>query len=138
MTEHMDKAALLEKMQDGYNAFEALLSGLNETQITASGVNGVWSIKDNLAHLTAWHKHQLDLLQGVRKGKEPAIRFAPGLSEDEVNEQFYQENKDHPLAEVLAAFHSSYQQVIATVQAMTDEDLNKPITWLNDRPIWLW
>lgn len=57
---------------------------------------------------------------------------------DELNEQLFQENKHRPLAEVLAAFRSSYQHLLADVQAMTDEELNKPISWLNDRPIWLW
>ena len=138
MTEQIDKAELLANMQTGYNSFEALLAGLNETQMTTPGVNGGWSVKDNLAHLTAWHLRQLDLLQGVRQGKEPGIRLVPESSVDEINEQFYQENKDRSLAEVLAAFRSSYQHVLADVQAMTDEELNKPISWLNDRPIWLW
>ena len=138
MTEHIDKAELLGNMQAGYNTFEALLVGLNEIQMTTPGVNGVWSVKDNLAHLTAWHLRQLDLLQGVRQGKEPDIRLVEDSSVDEINERFYQENKDRPLAEVLAAFRSSYQDVLADVQAMTDEELNKPISWLDDRPIWLW
>ena len=138
MTEHIDKAELLGNMQAGYNTFEALLVGLNETQMTTPGVNGVWTVKDNLAHLTAWHLRQLDLLQGVRQGKEPGIRLVQDSSVDEINDQFYQENKDRPLAEVLAAFRSSYQDVLADVQAMTDEELNKPISWLDDRPIWLW
>ena len=138
MTEHIDKAELLGNMQAGYRTFEALLAGLNETQLTTPGVNGVWSVKDNLAHLTAWHLRQLDLLQGVRQGKEPGIRLVEDWSVDELNEQLYQENKDRPLAEVLAAFRSSYQRVLADVQAMSDEELNKPISWLNDRPIWLW
>ena len=138
MTEHIDKAELLGNMQAGYNTFEALLAGLNEAQMTTPGVNGEWSVKDNLAHLTAWHLRQLDLLQGVRQGKEPGIRLVQDSSVDEINERFYQENKDRSLAEVLAAFRSSYQDVLADVQAMTDEELNKPISWLDDRPIWLW
>jgi hypothetical protein len=134
----VDKAVLLGKIEDGYLAFEALLKGLNEIQMTAPGVNGMWSIKDNLAHLGAWHRRLLDLLEGVRRGEEPASRFAPGVSEDDINEQFYWESKDRPLTEVLATFRTSYQRVLAVVQAMTAEDLNKPILWLKERPIWLW
>jgi hypothetical protein len=138
MTEQIDKAELLANMQAGYNTFEALLAGLNETQMTTPGVNGVWSVKDNLAHLSAWHLRQLALLQGVRQGKEPDLRLVPDSSVDEINEQVFEENKNRPLAEILATFRSSYQHVSAEVQAMTDEELNKPISWLNDRPIWLW
>ena len=138
MTERINKTELLANMQAGYTTFEALLAGLNETQMTTPGVNGAWSVKDNLAHLTAWHLRLLVFLQAVRQGKEPDIGLVQDSSVDEINDQFYEENKDRSLAEVLPAFRSSYQQLVADVQAMTEEELNKPIAWLNDRPIWLW
>src|SRR5712692_11760910 len=112
MPEKLEKAILLDKIQTGYNQFEAILAPLNEEQMTPPTVNGPWSVKDNIAHLTAWQGYLLDQLQGVLLGKEPS-EFMPGLStEDEINEHFYSKNKDRPLAEVLAAFRASYQRVL--------------------------
>ncbi len=137
MPESIAKAALLDNVQTGYSQFETLLAPLSEEQMTTPTINGTWSIKDNIAHLTAWQGYLLDQLQGVIVGKEPP-EFMPGLStEDEINERVYQENKDRPLAEVLATFRASYQQVLATIQAMSEETLNAPFPWSNTgNPVW--
>ena len=68
MTELMDKGTLLTKMREGYAAFEALLAPLSDEQMTTPTVNGNWSIKDNLAHLSFWHRHTLSRVEAVQKG----------------------------------------------------------------------
>jgi hypothetical protein len=128
MPETIAKTALLDNIQSGYNQFEALLAQLSEEQMTIPAVNGPWSVKDNIAHLTAWHDYLLNQLQGVIDGEKPP-KFMPGLSEDEINEGFYQQNKDRPLAEVLADFRLSYQRILAAVQSISEEALNAPFPW---------
>ena len=104
MAETMAKDTLLNNIQEEYNQFEALLASLNEEQMLVPEVNGPWSVKDNIAHLTAWHNYALDQLEGLLAGKEPPA-FMPGLTtEDDQNERIYQQNKNRPLAEVLADF----------------------------------
>jgi len=138
MPERIVKAALLGNIQAGYDKFEALLAPLSEEQMTTPTVNGTWSIKDNIAHLTAWQGYVLEQLQGVIDGKEPP-EFMPGLTtEDEINERVYQENRNRPLAEVLADLRASYQRVLATVQSLSEENMNTPFPWSKSgNPAWL-
>ena len=127
-----DKAALLANIQAGYDQLEALLASLSEEQMTIPGVNGSWSVKDNLAHLTAWQSYQAARQEGILNGVEPPDP-APGLeAEDEINEYFYQQYKDRPLAEVLADFRASYQRVLAATQALSWEALNEPFPWYDN------
>jgi hypothetical protein len=137
MSDAIEKATLLDNIQAGYEQLEGTLAPLSEPQMTTPTVNGTWSVKDNLAHLTIWQDYLNDQLQGIFTNKEPP-EFMPGLStEDEINERIYHENKDRPLAEVLAAFRSSYQRVLAAVQAMSEEALNAPSPWsTSGNPIW--
>ena len=137
MPEVIEKAELLDNIQVEYNRLESLLLPLSEEQMTIPQVNGPWSIKDNIAHLAAWQGYLLNQLQGVLDGEEPP-EFMPGLStEDEINEHFYQENKDRPLADVFATFRTLYQSVVETIQAMSEETLNAPLPWRkDDNPIW--
>jgi hypothetical protein len=137
MQESMSKVTLLDNIQTGYSRFEDLLAPLSDEQMTTPAVNGTWSIKDNVAHLAAWHSYLLDQLQGVMTGKEPP-EFMPGLTtEDEENERVYQENKELPLADVLTTFRTSYQRVLAAVQTMSEETLNAPIPWSKSgNPAW--
>lgn len=131
MPETITKTALLDKIHSGYNQFEALLASLNEEQLTVPAVNDSWTIKDNIAHLTAWQSYLLSQLQGLIDGKRPPS-FMPGLSEDEINKGFYEENKERPLAEVLADFRLFHQSVLADVQSLSEETLNAPFPWRKD------
>jgi hypothetical protein len=124
-----DKAALLANIQAGYEQLEALLASLSAEQMAMPGVNGSWSVKDNLAHLTAWQNYQAVRQEGLVDGVAPPDP-APGCeTEDEINEYFYQQHKDRPLVEVLAAFRASYQRVLAATQALSWEALNEPFPW---------
>lgn len=135
--ETVEKAELLRRIQAGYDQFEAILAPLSEAQMTTPSVNGPWSVKDNLAHLTVWQNYLLDQLQGILTSQKPP-EFMPGLSsEDEINERVYQENKDRPLGEVQAAFRASYQRVLAAVQVMSEEAINVPSPWsTSGDPLW--
>jgi hypothetical protein len=106
-----DKAELLANIQAGYDQLEALLASLREEQMTISGVNGSWSVKDNLANLTVWQTYQGTRQEGVLEKAEPP-NLALGLqTEDAINDFFYQHHKDRPLAQVLTDFRASYQRV---------------------------
>jgi hypothetical protein len=137
MPETITKAVLLDRMQTGYTELEALLAPLSQTQMTTSDSNDPWSIKDHIAHFTIWQSYLLEQLQGILLNTRPRV-FMPGLSTvDEVNERFYYGYKDHPLAEVLMAFCASYQRVLATVEALSEEALNAPFRWREDVPsVW--
>jgi len=136
MPETIAKATLLDNIQNGYKQFEALLTPLSEEQMTIPAVNSTWTVKDNIDHLTAWQDYLLNQLQGILDGQQPPA-FMPGLSEDEINEGFYQENKDRPLTVVIADFRLSYQRVLASVQSISEEALNAPFPWSkSDNAVW--
>lgn len=137
MAEQQDKGQILEQMNRGYVAFEALLASLSTEQLTTPGVNGNWSIKDNIAHLSQWHKRTIDLLQAVKEGRS-LPHLTASMSEEEINEMFYQQNHARSLQDVEAEFRSTFQQFVESIIALSNEELNKPQDWLEHRPIVLW
>ncbi len=137
MSEQFEKNILLERMQSGFSAFERLLASLDEQQLTTPGVNGTWSVKDNLAHLSAWHRRTINLLDAALQGVELPDP-TPDMTEEEINEQFYQQNKSRALSEIQAEFRDTYQQLVGLVKKISHKDLNKPLSWLNGRPVGLY
>lgn len=136
-TNYKPKTELLTSIEDGYQKFEALLAPLSDYQQTIVGVNGIWSIKDNLAHLSAWHQSAIGMLQAVQQGYEYRSPWK-NMSFDEANAQIYQESRDRSLQEVRNEFRATYQALYANVLAMTEESLNRPIPWRDNQPIWFW
>jgi len=138
MSGQVNKAELLGEMQRGYLALEAILTPLHETEMTTTGVNGDWSIKDVLTHLTAWQRVMVDRLRAAARNEEPTITGLTNEEIDRLNQQVYQEGKSRPLAEVLTDFRITYLQIEEAVQALSWEDLADAhrFTWLNDTPLW--
>lgn len=137
MTDPMDKPTLLNNIHAGQADIEQVISQLDEQQWTMSGVNGEWSMKDVLAHLTSWLHVQQDRLNAAINGTEPPE--LPGLTTDEVNKRFYEENKGRPLVDVLTDYKNSYVQVLQSIEKLSDEDLNDPhrYSWCDGEPLWL-
>lgn len=139
MEEQIDKATLLDKIYGEYAAFEALLAPLTQEQMTTPGVTELWSIKDVLAHLNAWQRRLLDLLQAAAQGKEPAVptRELTDADVERLNAQFYEVAKLHSLDEIHAAFRSAHQQVAEAIQALSDDDLTteERFPWMRGTPL---
>jgi len=134
MPAYTDKTALLADINDSYTKFKAQLAPLSEEQLTTPGVNGTWSIKDNIAHLSTWQKVLLARLLAIRDHTHYEDTTA-GLDVDTGNEQFYQQNKTRSLSDVLAELDDSHQQIVQTLGSMTDEQINKPQDWLGGQPV---
>jgi hypothetical protein len=98
MPRSFTKVQLLEDARRERAALEKLLEKLSPEEMVQSATLGDWSLKDVLAHLIEWEL--------------PAL-----------NQHIYEKYRDRPLAEILEQFHSSYQQVLASIQGLPEEIL---------------
>lgn len=143
MTEHIEpesKRELLEIMQGERSRFDAVVGKLTEAQLQEPGIEGGRSVKDILAHITAWEQRMIRWAGEATAGLIPQ-RPAPGMTWDDLdqlNEQTYLENMDKTLADVLLASASSYAHVLKTVQALTESDLfnGSRFAWRDGDPMW--
>lgn len=132
----MHKAELIETIRAERARFEAALAQVETERRSQPGPNGAWSVKDILAHLTAWEQRKLRLLPHYLRGETPADP-APinGPAEvDAFNQRTFLANRDRPLADVQTAFHASHRELMAAIEALTDEQLQQ-ITPIHV-PIW--
>ena len=136
MAQTTRKTALLNDIDNAYTRFKALLAPLSEEQLTTSGVNGTWSVKDNIAHLSAWHKVLLARLLAAGNFIHYQEDVTEGMDTESLNERFYQQNKARPLSDVVAEFDATYQRIIQALEDLTEEQLSKPQVWLEGRAAW--
>jgi uncharacterized protein (TIGR03083 family) len=123
-----DKAELMDRIQREWTALQRAIAGLSEVQMSVPDAGG-WSIKDNLAHLSAWEnfmrQHYLHLLppHEVMGIDEETFKQA---DENVLNAILFQRNKDRSVADVLAELRHSHEQVLADLDQMSFADLMKP------------
>ncbi|MCC6188104.1 MAG: DinB family protein [Anaerolineales bacterium] len=127
-------AQVLDRIQAARQALEAELAGLDEAALTRPGPDGGWSIKDHLAHLTAWRRMVLGMLAGQPRHvalQVEAATYAQG--EDAINVALAARSNSQPLAEVLSQFRQVYDELTAQLAGFDEATWHQPYP-LTPRP----
>jgi hypothetical protein len=105
----------------------------------APNVEGTWSIKDTLAHLTAWMKRILRWFQELENGQTPSIpeKGYTWKDVDALNDAQSAKDSTRSLDDVLADFHNTYHDVYRFLLALSEEDLfENTFNGLIREPMW--
>jgi hypothetical protein len=110
-----------------------------------------WTVKDVLAHLTAWSRLEIGWIEAVLRGETPKL-YAPGFdwgglhhpqsfpAIHRYNAHVLEENKDRSLNDVLADFRATQDGMREVVSRLPDHVLADPgaLFWLGevDREPW--
>jgi hypothetical protein len=128
MSKPTTKAELLAESQQEHEALEQFIAALTPEEILQGNRIGVWSVKDTLAHLTAWEQMMLRWYSTGLHGITPVLP-APGYKWNQLavfNQAIYEQHRDQPLAEILDAFHTSYREATSLVESLSDDELFTP------------
>ena len=126
MTETPTKSALLAELDREWANIERICAHLSETDMLAPGVEGEWSVKDILCHLSAWEKYLLDRLGMVMSGQPP--QYPVMTTWDDVhrfNARVYAGNKERPLTSAIIEFRTLYRGVMTVLEALSEGQLNQ-------------
>jgi len=140
MNEAMGKEEILTLMRREHDELVGAIQQIDQSLLERSFAPGEWTIKDTLAHLTAWEIYMRKWLEETLQGETPS-RPAYSFSQaelDKMNVEIYGENKDKPLGEVISAFENSYQLSLKAVEVISEDDLLDPdrFAWRQGNPLW--
>ena len=122
---------LLKRLQEGNDHLFSLITGLEDSELEAAGVEGLWSVKDLLAHITHWNRHGIEWLDSVRRGETPLMPVKGNNMEEireemaKINATVHQENRGRPVSEVLEDYRETFAQVIDRVERLDEEHLDR-------------
>ena len=113
----MKKAELLSWLRQEQQRWEALLEIIGEARMDQPGVNGRWSIKDVVAHLTGWQPKLIGQIRAAQRNEpEPPPPWPAHIqTEDEINAWIYEANHGRSAREVLGESRQVFQQLLAVV-----------------------
>ena len=81
MNNHLTTAQLLEVMRTARSNWEALLAEVGEARLTEPGVEGDWSLKDIIAHITYFETWAADNVMAFRRGEPQAASGIQGAGD---------------------------------------------------------
>jgi len=106
----MDKEEALERFSHSRANLLSNIDGLSERQMTEEPVEGSWTIKDVLAHLTSWERTLLNPLIDYAQGGN----FLPEVIPDDLawNDKQAAEWQDKSLQTILTELHETRQAIL--------------------------
>ncbi len=134
MEQSQRKPRLIALLMQAHANQKTLVVGLGESERAAVGVAEQWSVKDHIAHITAWKQRQVLRLMAVARGDIP-----PAYEDvEQLNVATFEENRARPWTDVEADAERAAAELVARVEELSEEALFNPehFPHQNGRPIW--
>jgi DinB superfamily len=124
----MTGARLAGILQAERAQWRALLAQVGMHRMEEPGVDGTWSLKELVAHLTWYERVVVEGAQQVLgTGKYARVRSGlAALEMDERNARIAAESRPRPVGDVLAEAEQTFSQLLTLVAACPEDILNDP------------
>jgi hypothetical protein len=116
---------IFKSMTDSRHSLLLLIEKLSEEDLTRHPVEGVWTIKDLLAHLSSWERVTLEPM--VTFAREGVYTPAPIHDENRWNALQSQSWQGKTLSQTLDNLISSRQELIQQVSNLPEDLLHIPV-----------
>ncbi len=125
------KTELIERIRQAREELEKHLAALTPEQLSEPGPEG-WSIKDHLLHIVEWQRFLLGFLQGRTAHEWLGVaERVSSMEVDAINDILYERQRERPVEQALADFRQSYDEVLAALENLPEENLRSPF-WVLD------
>ncbi|HZC07879.1 MAG TPA: DinB family protein [Ktedonobacterales bacterium] len=118
----MRVADVFDRIDEGYERLVATLDRMSRERMEAPGVDGGWSAKAIVAHIT-WAEREM---VGVLQRRALVGSDLWNLSQDERNAAVYAENRERPLDEVLSDARTVFAALRAEIARLSDAEMTDP------------
>lgn len=142
--EMMTKARFLETMRARRREWEAAIAAIGAERMTLPGFAGVWSVRDVVAHITAYERWMLDHMQAEERGEQAAPSLLDDSDLERRNLAAHARTRDLSLDEVMVETRQIWEGLMAAVERTAEEDLIELVRapgyvtrgWGRDTALW--
>jgi hypothetical protein len=117
----MDRRQLLQRLDKAWLEFKESHAGLSDSQILEPGVQGRWSVRDILAHVTTWEEEALTHLPLIIEGGRPPRYSTTYGGIDAFNARMTERKRHLSLAEVRRQLDEVHSRLIDYVRRAPEE-----------------
>lgn len=133
MADAVTRAGFLDTLRSARSEWDDALAEVPRELMEERGVEGEWSIKDIVAHVS-WHEREM---VGVLRERALVGSDLWDLELHQRNAAIFAENRDRTLDDVLTDAGRTFRQLLREVEALSDDDLNDPARFRDLPPDWL-
>lgn len=119
----MDRSQLLKRLDRAWEALRASYAGLSDAELMELSVTGTWSVKDIIAHVTAWEEEVLIHLPLILAGGGPPRYSVKYAGIHAFNAQMTERKRKLSLSEVLWQRDETHRRLIDFVQSVPEDQV---------------
>jgi hypothetical protein len=117
------KTELLANIRRDRAQLDALVARVGDARMTEPTLEDDRSVKDVIAHISAWEKICMALVRN-NTPLDPPSPGASGPSTDLINQRIYEGSRDRPLEDVVEGARRSYAELLAMIAGLSDDALS--------------
>lgn len=141
----MNKQELLQRLRYERDSLLSLIERIPGARFTIPISPGTYSVKDILAHITAYEKALVIWLKEASAGR---LYIDPVIDQPDLegrNQYLYELNQQKDLSEILIEFKATYLELIQCVGGISEKELIDPDLsawyviprWGQQQPLWM-
>jgi hypothetical protein len=119
---------LLERIHQEWIKLMHVIQNLDADEMTTPAKGG-WSVKDHLAHITAWERYLCEHHLNQEPAHEVLGMTADtyrNADENRINDFIFQQQKDLPQAQILSELHHTHETMLSDLKQLPFSELMKP------------
>ncbi len=124
--EAMTKARFLKTMRAERRQWEETITAVGEERMTLPGFAGVWSVRDVVAHITAYERWLLERLEAAARGEEAAPSVLDDGDMERRNLAAHELTRGLSLAEVQAEAQRVWSGLMKVAERASEAELIEP------------
>ena len=117
---------LLRRIRQWRAELQAVLGELTAERLAEAAPDG-WSVRDQIAHITAWERSALALVSGVPRHEAMGLTREEWTGDvDAANERLRRLSQERSSETVRREFKEVHEALVAAIERLADEDLSRP------------
>lgn len=134
MAKPASKAKLLSEIKTRHKRLKEKIAGISPDIMLKPKTVGAWSVKDTIAHITAWERMFLTWYNDGLAGKKIDL---PKETLGVINRRIFEKNLSRDLDDVLNDFAVTYRQILSTIESLSEEDIftRGKFTWTGNKKL---
>jgi hypothetical protein len=117
---------LLAEIDAGWRRLAAAVRGLSEAELMQPGAVGEWSVKDVIAHVTAWEQEGARRIDAILHGEGASLHWHDSREEEDAfNAASVARSAASPVSAVVQSLEDAHRDFVGLIAAFGDE-LTRP------------
>jgi uncharacterized damage-inducible protein DinB len=118
----MDKQRAMQFFKDNHEKLLEVIGRLKQGQMVNDIVLGNWTVKDILAHISAWNLEIIKAIDDILNDEKSWFVNEEELNEEEFNRRETQKRKSWSLDKILEEWQHSFEKLIKRIENLSNSE----------------